>query len=105
MIKTEICAGICGFNTTIRGTSEDGQNAVLEIQSDCPDIRAMAESLKETDAYAACFGPMTESPVYKLASEHCSHAACPVPSGIIKTLEAACNLALPADVTIKITKE
>jgi hypothetical protein len=105
MIKTEICAGVCGLNTTLRAESGDGQNVVLDIQSECPDIRGMADSLKNVDAFTACFGPMIESPVYILASSHCSHAACPVPSGIIKTLEAACQLALPADVTIKIEKE
>ena len=105
MVKTEVCAGICGLNTTVRAESEDGQNAKLEIRSDCPDIMAMADSLNDVDAFAACFGPMTESPIYKQASEHCSHAACPVPSGIIKTLEVACQLALPAEVTIRIEKE
>lgn len=33
------------------------------------------------------------------------HAACPVPSAIIKGVEVACGLALPKDVEIKIAKE
>lgn len=102
MTKTVIDAGICGFKTRIKAASEDGQNVSLEIESDCPDIMAMAESLKEVDAFAAAFGPMTDSPVYKLGAQHCSHAACPVPMGIIKTLEAACSLALPKDVHVTI---
>jgi len=105
MIHSEICAGGCGFVTRIKAESEDGQTVRLEILSDCPDITAMAESLKSVDAYAACFGPVSDSPVYILASEHCSHTGCPVPSGIIKTLETACGLALPGEASIKISRE
>ncbi len=105
MIKSEIHAGVCGFKTIIRAESDDRQHARLDIKSGCADIQAMADELKEVDAYTACFGPLCDSVVYKLASRHCSHAACPVPSGVIKTIEAACSLALPADAEIKITKE
>ena len=105
MTKSRIDAGICGFQTAIEAQSDDGQNVNLTIQSGCPDIMAMAESLKSLDAYATVFGKLTDSPVYKLAAEHCSHAACPVPAGILKTIEVECSLALPKEVSIKITKE
>jgi len=105
MTRTKIHPGVCGFKTVVEAHSEDGQNVRLTIESECPDIRALGESLKEVDAYSAVFGSMMDSTVYKAASEHCSHAACPVPMGIIKTLEAACSLALPADVTVSISKE
>ncbi len=105
MTKTVIDAGICGFKTAVKAVSEDGQNVTLEIESDCPDIRRMSESLEQIDAYSAVFGKMTESPVYKLGAEYCSHAACPVPMGIIKTLEAACSLALPRDVSVSIEND
>jgi hypothetical protein len=105
MIRTEIHAGVCGFKTVITAESDDRQHARLDISSGCADIRAMSEELKEIDAYTACFGPLCDSAVYKLASRHCSHPACPVPSGIIKTIEAACSLALPAEASIRIVKE
>jgi hypothetical protein len=38
-----------------------------------------------------------------MAVKFCSHAACPVPVGIIKAIEVESNLALPADVTIKVS--
>ncbi len=105
MTKTVINAGVCGFKTTIKAESQDGQNVNLQIESDCPDIRKMAESLKDVDAFSAVFGKMTDSPVYKLAAEHCSHAACPVPMGILKSIEAAGSLALPKDVSVTIENE
>jgi len=105
MIASDICAGGCGLKTTILAESSDSQNVRLEFRSECPDIIALSGSLKEVDAYTACFGPMKDSPVYLLASKHCSHTGCPVPMGIIRTLEAACGLALPHEVSIQIRKE
>ena len=105
MTKTVIDAGVCGFKTIIKAESSDGQNVNLEIESGCQDIMKMSESLNQVDAYGAAFGKMTDSPVYKLAAEYCSHAACPVPMGIIKTLEAACSLALPKNVSVTIENE
>jgi hypothetical protein len=40
-----------------------------------------------------------------MGTKYCSHAACPVPVGIIKAIEVEAHLALPADVTIKLSKE
>jgi len=105
LVVSDICAGGCGLKTTILADSGDGQNVSLEFRSECPDIIALSESLKEVDAYSSCFGPIKDSPVYILASQHCSHTGCPVPMGIIRTLEAACGLALPHEVSIKIRKE
>lgn len=105
MIRTEIHAGACGFKTIVKAESDDRQHVRLHIRSGCADIRALADELKEADAFAACFGPLCDSPVYKLASRHCSHPACPVPSGIIKTIEAACSLALPVEASIRISEE
>ncbi len=39
------------------------------------------------------------------AYANCAHAACPVPSALIKAVEVAAGLALPGDVSMKITKE
>lgn len=41
----------------------------------------------------------------RLAAKHLRHAACPVPAGIIKAVEVAAGLALPADATIKISED
>ena len=39
-----------------------------------------------------------------LGAKYCTHAACPVPVGIIKAVEIEAGLALPTDVSIKLTK-
>ena len=40
----------------------------------------------------------------EMGIKYCTHAACPVPVGIIKAVEVEAKLALPADVSIKLTK-
>jgi hypothetical protein len=104
MVEVKVNPGVCGLNTVIKVNSEDMQNAVIEIVTECPNIKPMEQELKEVDGYEECFSKLGDSKVYELAKKYCKHAACPVPSAIIKGIEAACGLALPKDVDIKITK-
>jgi hypothetical protein len=104
MIKVEVDAGVCGMMTTIKAESADMQTATLEISSDCPDIRQAAEELKEIDGMQEAFGKVGDTSAYTILRKYCKHAACPVPAAIVKAAEAACSLALPKDVTIKIEK-
>lgn len=102
MIEVKVNAGICGFNTMIRADSVDMQIVLLELITDCPNLKPMEQELKEVDGYDECFSKFGESTVYEIAKKYCRHAACPVPSAIIKGIEAACGLALPKDVDIKV---
>ncbi len=107
MAKVEIDPGICGLPTTVRATLVDGAyNCQLHIDSECAAIRKMAADLEEVDAFQEIAlrrgdGPLTLSK----GREYCSHSACPVPVGIIKAVEVATGLALPSDVSMKISKE
>ena len=104
MTVAKIHPGICGMITEIRAKSEDGQNVNLEISSSCPSIAALNDTLSSVDAYQVCFAKFSESPVYKKAEESFKHAACPVPAGIVKAVEAEAGLALPKDVIMTIEK-
>jgi len=104
MIEVKVNAGICGFVTVIKVNSEDMQTALIELNTQCPNIKPMEDELKEADGYGECFSKIGESGVYELARKYCKHAACPVPSAIIKGIEAACGLALPRDAEISIKK-
>jgi hypothetical protein len=104
MVEVKLNPGICGLNTIIKVDSEDMQNAVIEIVTECPNIKPMEQELKEVDGYEECFSKLGDSKVYELAKKYCKHAACPIPSAIIKGVEVACGLALPKDVDIKISK-
>lgn len=103
MATAEVLAGICGFKSTIQ-TEKDGMNCKVTISSDCEHINRLAQNLTSVDPYQEIShrgeGPVT----LRLAAEHCAHAACPVPAAIIKAIEVESGLALPADVTIKLSK-
>jgi len=99
----EIHSGKCGFRTLVEARSIN-EKCELTIQSDCESVRLLAETLIEVDPFQEISyrgkGPET----LKAAAECRLHPACPVPAGIIKTIEVACELSLPEDVHIKISK-
>lgn len=103
MAKAEIRAGICGFKTRVE-TKTVGDMVRVVVTSECKAIQRMAEHIEEVDPFREFtfrgMGPQT----FEAAEQYCSHAACPVPVGIIKAVEIEAGLALPADVTITLEK-
>jgi len=103
MAKVLVEAGICGHKTTIEGNSSDMMNIKLEITSTCSYIQKLAEELRRVEAIQE-IGSLLGTQTYQKAAECIPHAACPVPSAIIKAIEVTAGLALPKDVIIKIEK-
>lgn len=105
MTRAEIFSGVCGFTTRIEATSDGNHHIHLNIQSDCEAIQRLADQLTTVDPFQEITfrgdGPLA----LRLAAECGCHTACPVPAGIIKAVEVAAGLALPADATIRIAKE
>ena len=104
MIRVHVQPGICGLESTIDAACEDGQMVRLEIESTCPNIKALSGPLAEVDGYSIAFSRFSESPVYRAAETEFKHAACPVPIAIVKAVEAACGLALPKNVEVTIER-
>ncbi len=103
MAKAHIHAGICGFKTTVE-TTMDGDLCNVSIESECKAIQRLGEHLTQVDPFRE-FTYRGEGPeTFDQAEKYCSHAACPVPVGIIKAVEIEAGLALPLDVTIKLEK-
>ncbi len=105
MAKAEIFSGVCGFTTQVEARKNGDGHVALSIASDCKAINRLGTALTEVDPFREFTfrgeGPLT----LQMASKYCSHAACPVASGIIKAVEVEAGLALPADVTIKISRD
>jgi len=103
LATAEVQAGICGFRTTVQATM-DGDLCNVMVRSECKAIQRLAAEVYQVDPLREIThrgeGPL----ILALAARHCSHAACPVPAGIIKAVEVAAGLALPADVSIKLEK-
>jgi hypothetical protein len=102
--KAEIFAGICGFNTTVRAI-QNGDDVDLDIHSECQAIQKLADQLKKVDPWKEISARRSVPQTLEMGMKYCSHAACPVPAGIIKAVEVEAGLALPKDVTIKLSKD
>ena len=90
----------CG-GYALRVTAESWQ----QIDSECAHIRKMAEQLQELSAIDELRRPINETSPYQVAGQCGAHAACPVPSAILKAVEVATGMALPADVQIRISRD
>lgn len=101
MAKVTVNAGVCGFQTQIEVESQDSRNCTVHLTTQCPNLQKMDEELKNLDAFKECFAKVGDSQVFAVARKHCKHAACPVPTGIIKGIEVTCGLALPRNAEIR----
>jgi len=101
-------AGVCGFQTAVEADSPDEQMVTLTIHTDCDKVRALAEALngRQIDAYEEIAkgsdGVILSTARGKLLG--CC-AACAVPVGIFKALQAAARVALPRDVSVTLSTE
>ncbi|MBN1318534.1 MAG: hypothetical protein JXA42_23845 [Anaerolineales bacterium] len=103
MARAEIQSGVCRFTTVVEAT-KNGRVINLDIKSDCESIQQLAEDLKQVDPFQEISYRRSTPQVIEKGMQHCPHAACPVPVGIIKAIEVEAGLALPVDVTIKVSK-
>ena len=106
MAIANIHAGICGFRTTATATmADDGMTCAVTIDSECPHVAAMAADLQAVNAFEEISFAGELPATFRAAAKHCPHSACPAPAGIIKAIEVAAGLALPADAAIEIKAE
>ena len=101
--------GICGFHSKVLAESRDEQMVQLRITSGCEKIKELGkatEALGTVDAYAE-INPAGERLIMRIVREHLKGccAGCAVPVGIFKAMQVAAEVALPKDVTLKITVE
>ena len=105
MTKVDVFSGICGFSTVIKAMKDGEQHIALTIESECEDVQALGDALDEVDPFQEMTyrgqGPRT----LKMAQQVLPHPGCPVPVGIIKAVEVEGGLALPADATIKVSRD
>lgn len=78
----------------------EGDRVALDIDSECPMVRSLAEKVKEIDPLDCLKTPINENPIILAAGESLRHASCPVPLAIIKAAEACCGMAVEKDVRL-----
>ena len=103
MAQADIFAGNCGYSTVVE-TNMEGKICKVQVKSDCAAIQRMAEELTEVEPYNEISFKRSMPKTHEMGMKYCTHAACPVPVGIIKAIEIEARLALPTDVSIKLSK-
>jgi hypothetical protein len=103
MAELTVHAGICGFVTVIRTSSQDMQTVTIDFETTCPHAAKAHDELRSVDAYVEIFRKPHETQVYQVLSKYLPHVACPLYAGFLKAIEASAGLALPKDVTMTFT--
>ena len=104
MAKGTIQGGVCGFVTTVRTSKGEGGKIKINIETDCPNFKKVADELTEINPYDEIFKRLKATMACDIASKHSPHPSCIVPSGILKTIEVEAGLALPKNAEIKLEK-
>ncbi len=109
-VRAQIDPGICNFNTVVTADTEDSQNVTFEFVSECETIKEFDKLIREISPIDAIMtlGP-GENPILSKAREllqtrGCCEA-CVVPAGTVKIMQVIAGLALPKDVSLRITRE
>lgn len=104
-VHVRVDPGICGFCCEIRASLREKRVARLRIvRSDCEHVQKLGAEIGEV-GIQDLFLPLRRNPVIIATEKAGCHAACPVPTALIKAAEAAMGLAIPKSVVIDIQLE
>lgn len=99
-VTARVNAGVCQFESVVIAEMDENMDIVYKIKSACPSVRNMAKDLQPIPLFDVIAMPFSDNAVYKACS--ClDHVSCPVPCVMIKTGEAAGELALKKNVTVE----
>ncbi|MBA4373121.1 MAG: hypothetical protein C0402_09715 [Thermodesulfovibrio sp.] len=104
MTKIRINPGACGFEAMVELKQKDKNTVTVSISSECKMVEKLGQELNEL-AMMDAFRHLLGNPVYVKGAACLKHAACPVPSGILKALEVEAGFNVPKDVTMTFIKE
>lgn len=99
MTKVQVNAGVCGFTVIIKVERDKDRNFHISLDTECEMVKKMAEDVSFLE-FRAPFSAILHNPVYRSASKNLKHAACPVPSAILKAIEVEVGASLPRPVSI-----
>ena len=98
-----ISPGICGSETIVEADTVGDMQVRVCVTSDCERVQQLGEQLSEPIGIRALFGPYDQTFAVRTAAQFRLHSCCPVPCGLVKAIEVAAGLALPADVRIEVS--
>ncbi len=103
MTTVIVNSGACGFSVTIRVEKRKDGKMTLSLETKCEMVLKLLDDIAILDRFAPLTG-FQNNPVYKSAAKRLKHAACPVPSGILKAAEVEAGLNVAKDAMIIFVK-
>lgn len=103
MAKVIVKAGICKFGAVIEAEQNDDYMVEVDFKTSCPNFQSLVGK-HEFDPMVCCFEKIGGGEIFDMFKPLCPHNTCPIPTAMLKAVEAAADLALPCDVTMTIEK-
>lgn len=97
-------AGACGFPVTITVDKNEDNILDVKISSGCEMAVELGRRINGKPWRKGIFGKMLQSEVFIQANDCIKHISCPVPVGLLKTIEVDVGAAVPVDVSLKFSK-
>ncbi len=104
MTKVTVNPGNCGFTVSVTAEKGDRKKIHISLDTECEMVMKMADEISVLEM-KALFTNILGNPVYRCASQHLQHTACPVPGAILKAAEVELGLCVAEDVKIQFEKE
>jgi len=105
VVTAEVTPGICGLVARIECRADEAYNASITLESACPRAQEFGGLVQQIAVLDEIGRTFADSRVYSAASAAGLHLACPLPMAILKAIEVATGLGLPADVHLTLRRE
>jgi len=104
MTKVTVNPGNCGFTVSVTAEKGERKKINISLDTECEMVMKMVDEISVLDM-KSLFTNFLSNPVYRCASKHLKHTACPVPGAILKAAEVELGLCVPEDVKIHFKKQ
>ncbi len=104
MTTLQLVPGICNLKATITAQAAPDDTVKVSVETDCPNWSKVADQIEPVDPITELFKPYPQIGVVQLMDQ-IPHKSCPFVSAILKAVEIEAGLALPANVTMTISKD
>jgi hypothetical protein len=103
-VEAVVDPGICGIACKISVEKTGKRSVKISLSSECEQIMNLAMKLPRLDM-RDIFKPLSRNPVFISAEKSRCHTVCVIPSCILKCAEAALELALSRNVSLRFLEE
>jgi len=99
MTKIIVDPGACGFTCRIEVQGTAKYEVTCHLQSKCKQIKKWAEKVGSVNFLEISRGPFGQNSIARAAARCKLHPSCPIPSGLIKAVEAELGMAVRKNVS------